>query len=111
MGNTLLSALNDATIDRELLAIQKAYLAGLLSPQKSQYGLNHGYYGRPGYGLGMSYPGSLLGSPLLPNSAFGPGSPARHDEFKSNKTKCFELSEIAGHVVEFSADQFGSRFY
>ncbi|AES99404.2 putative nucleic acid binding NABP, pumilio domain-containing protein [Medicago truncatula] len=32
------------------------------------------------------------------------------DEFKSNKTKCFELSEIAGHVVEFSADQYGSRF-
>ncbi|KAJ0747549.1 putative armadillo-like helical, pumilio domain-containing protein [Helianthus annuus] len=59
MGNTLLSVLNDAIIDRELLAIQKAYLA---------------------------------------------------DEFKSNKTKCFELSEIAGHVVEFSADQFGSRF-
>ncbi|KAI7730863.1 hypothetical protein M8C21_013477 [Ambrosia artemisiifolia] len=130
-----MSALNDATIDRELLAIQKAYLAGLLSPQKSQYGLNHGYYGSPTYGLGMSYPGSPLGSPLLPNSAFGPGSPARHsdrslrfpsgirnlvvgesfassllDEFKSNKTKCFELSEIAGHVVEFSADQFGSRF-
>ncbi|KAI7757765.1 hypothetical protein M8C21_008993 [Ambrosia artemisiifolia] len=130
-----ISALNDATIDRELLAIQKAYLAGLLSPQKSQYGLNHGYYGSPTYGLGMSYPGSPLGSPLLPNSAFGPGSPARHgdrslrfpsgirnlvvgesfassllDEFKSNKTKCFELSEIAGHVVEFSADQFGSRF-
>lgn len=23
------------------------------------------------------------------------------DEFKSNKTKCFELSEISGHVVEF----------
>lgn len=62
------------------------------------------------------------------------------EEFKSNKTKCFELSEIAGHVVEFryvlrkhfivdycfttnsevafcgfiyfmsSADQYGSRF-
>ncbi|KAK6933155.1 Nucleic acid binding NABP [Dillenia turbinata] len=32
------------------------------------------------------------------------------DEFKSNKTRCFELSEIAGHVVEFSADQYGSRF-
>ncbi|KAK1415547.1 hypothetical protein QVD17_31330 [Tagetes erecta] len=124
------SALNDATIDRELLAIQKAYLAGLLSPQKSQYG----YYGNPGYGLGMSYPGSPLSSPLLPNSAIGLGSPSRHgdrtlrfssgirnfvgesfassllDEFKSNKTKCFELSEIVGHVVEFSADQFGSRF-
>ncbi|CAJ1970918.1 unnamed protein product [Sphenostylis stenocarpa] len=32
------------------------------------------------------------------------------DEFKSNKTKCFELAEISGHVVEFSADQYGSRF-
>ncbi|THU52496.1 hypothetical protein C4D60_Mb10t04580 [Musa balbisiana] len=32
------------------------------------------------------------------------------DEFKSNKTRCFELAEIAGHVVEFSADQYGSRF-
>ncbi|KAM7492018.1 hypothetical protein LguiA_034939 [Lonicera macranthoides] len=32
------------------------------------------------------------------------------DEFKSNKTRCFELSEIGGHVVEFSADQYGSRF-
>ncbi|XAR60637.1 hypothetical protein NMG60_11034091 [Bertholletia excelsa] len=32
------------------------------------------------------------------------------EEFKNNKTKCFELSEIAGHVVEFSADQYGSRF-
>jgi pumilio RNA-binding family len=32
------------------------------------------------------------------------------EEFKNNKTKCFELSEISGHVVEFSADQYGSRF-
>ncbi|KAF7823717.1 pumilio-like protein 2-like [Senna tora] len=32
------------------------------------------------------------------------------EEFKSSKTKCFELSEISGHVVEFSADQYGSRF-
>ncbi|GJT44361.1 pumilio homolog 2-like protein [Tanacetum coccineum] len=32
------------------------------------------------------------------------------EEFKSNKTKSFELAEIAGHVVEFSADQYGSRF-
>ncbi|KAI4342461.1 hypothetical protein MLD38_027088 [Melastoma candidum] len=32
------------------------------------------------------------------------------EEFKSNKTKCFELSDINGHVVEFSADQYGSRF-
>ncbi|KAD3068224.1 hypothetical protein R6Q59_017831 [Mikania micrantha] len=32
------------------------------------------------------------------------------EEFKSNKTKSFELSDINGHVVEFSADQYGSRF-
>ncbi|XP_042511378.1 pumilio homolog 4-like isoform X2 [Macadamia integrifolia] len=31
------------------------------------------------------------------------------EEFKNNKTS-FELSEISGHVVEFSADQYGSRF-
>ncbi|KAJ4969975.1 hypothetical protein NE237_003074 [Protea cynaroides] len=141
----------------DLLELQKAYLGALLSPQKSPYGirflgksgnLNPGYYGNPPYGLGMSYPGSPLASPVLPNSPVGPGSPIRHErnmryppglrnfgggvmgswhsegagsmdesfasslleEFKSNKTKCFELSEIAGHVVEFSADQYGSRF-
>ncbi|CAO2817110.1 unnamed protein product [Amaranthus hypochondriacus] len=152
-----LAALNDPSIDggnsyMDILALQKAYL-GLLSPQKSDRpylgksaGLNHGYYGNPGFGIGTGYAGNHLGSSLLPNS---PGSPLRHgernmrlssgmrnlaagmmgnwgsetgsfmensfvssllDEFKSNKTKCFELSEIAGHVVEFSADQYGSRF-
>ncbi|KAK6137923.1 hypothetical protein DH2020_028336 [Rehmannia glutinosa] len=29
---------------------------------------------------------------------------------KNNKTKSLELSDIVGHVVEFSTDQFGSRF-
>ncbi|XP_059628106.1 pumilio homolog 1-like [Cornus florida] len=160
------AALNDPSMDNEhinnpymdLLEVQKAYLGALLSPQKSQYGLpylsksgslNHGYYGNPAFGLGMSYPGSPLAGPFLPNSPIGSGSPVRHgernmrfpsgmknlaggvmgawhseaggnlhesfapsllDEFKSNKTRCFELSEIAGHVVEFSADQYGSRF-
>ncbi|KAJ7547820.1 hypothetical protein O6H91_08G105300 [Diphasiastrum complanatum] len=32
------------------------------------------------------------------------------EEFKNNKTRRFELSDISGHVVEFSADQHGSRF-
>ncbi|XP_058181777.1 pumilio homolog 1-like isoform X1 [Rhododendron vialii] len=98
--------------------------------------LNQNYYGNPAFGLGMSYPSSPLAGTLLPNSPFGSGSPVRHgergmrfpsdhfasslldghfassllDEFKSNKTKFFELSEISGHVVEFSADQYGSRF-
>ncbi|XP_022847039.1 pumilio homolog 2-like isoform X2 [Olea europaea var. sylvestris] len=120
--------------------------------QKSQYGVNlgsknsysspHGYYGNPAFGVGLSYPGSPLANPALPNSPMGPGSPMGHgefnmrypggmrniaggvmrpymentfassllEEFKSNKTKFFELSDIAGHVVEFSADQYGSRF-
>ncbi|CAI9092501.1 OLC1v1027756C1 [Oldenlandia corymbosa var. corymbosa] len=159
------AALNDAIFDRdsgnsfmELLELQKSQLETLLLHQKSQYGLsyngkpnssNHGYYGNPGYGLGMPYNGNPLVGQLLPNSPVGMSSPMRHgernmrfpsgmrnfngnipgswnldlgssleesfplsllDQFKSNKTKCFELSEIAGHVVEFSADQYGSRF-
>ncbi|XP_072975580.1 pumilio homolog 2-like [Typha angustifolia] len=138
----------------DLLGIQKAYIETLLQPQK-QYGmpllnkstgLNHGYYGNSGYGMGLSYPGNPLVSPVA--SSAGPGSPLRlgernlrsssfrnlgggvmsswHsestgnmderfpssllEEFKCNKTRCFELAEIAGHVVEFSADQYGSRF-
>lgn len=159
------AALNNPQLDREslgnsymgILELQKSYLESLLLHQKSQYGLpypgkpgslNHGYYGNPGFGLGMSYPGSPLVGPMLSNSPIGSGSPVRHgernmrfpsggrslanvmgtwhlehgtgleenfassllDQFKSNKTKCFELSEIGGHVVEFSADQYGSRF-
>ncbi|KAL2541598.1 Pumilio2 [Abeliophyllum distichum] len=132
----------------ELLGLQKPYLEALL--QKSQYGLafgktgnlNHGFYGNPEFAPGMSYPGSPMGEPVIPNLPFGSGSPVWHGEqiihfpsglrnipgsfvggnleesfapsllyeFKSNKTKCFELAEIAGHVVEFSADQYGSRF-
>ncbi|WOG95765.1 hypothetical protein DCAR_0415092 [Daucus carota subsp. sativus] len=139
--------------------LQKAYLGSLLSPQKSQYGASlggkasasnlHGFYGNPALGIGLSYPGSPLASPLIPNSPVGPGSPIRHgdvnmrfplgtrhlaaggimgpwhlnsgsventfassllEEFKSNKARSFELLEITGHVVEFSADQYGSRF-
>ncbi|KAI5603438.1 hypothetical protein BDE02_01G219000 [Populus trichocarpa] len=162
---TQLSAINDPSLDRNYLGnsylnfleIQKAY--GLLSSQKSQYGVplggksgsstHHGYFGNPAFGVGMPYPGSPLASPVIPNSPVGPASPLRHnelnmrfpsgmrnlaggimghwpldagcnmdenyapsllEEFKSNKTKCLELSEIVGHVVEFSADQYGSRF-
>ncbi|KAI3873672.1 hypothetical protein MKX03_021057 [Papaver bracteatum] len=32
------------------------------------------------------------------------------DELKSSKSRKFELSDIAGRIVEFSADQHGSRF-
>lgn len=147
------SGFNDSPIDNnylgnsymDLLGFQKSYLGGVHSPQKSQFGMsfmgksggmNHGYFGNPALGLGMPF----LGSPVLPGSPMGQGSPIRHsernmrfnsgirglsggmmspwrsdstsnveesfassllEEFKSNKTKCFELSDIAGHVVEF----------
>ncbi|KAL1829088.1 hypothetical protein ACET3Z_007500 [Daucus carota] len=157
------ASINDPSVERSYLdnsyldLLQKAYLGSLLSPQKSQYGISlgsktagpHGYYGNPAYGVGLSYPGSPLASPVLPHSPVGPGSPIRHsdvnkrfhsgmrnlagggimgpwhldasnmehsfassllEEFKSNKTRCFELLDITGHVVEFSADQYGSRF-
>ncbi|KVI09697.1 Armadillo-like helical [Cynara cardunculus var. scolymus] len=32
------------------------------------------------------------------------------DELKNNKTKSFELSDVVDHVIEFSTDQYGSRF-
>ncbi|GAA0181269.1 RNA metabolism protein [Lithospermum erythrorhizon] len=157
-----IAALNDLAADRNYMdnsyvdLLQKAYAGARLSPQKSQYNLPfggknissnyHGYYGNPSYGLGMSYMGSPLASPVVPTSPVGPGSPMQHnnfntrfsggvrnlaggvmgpwqlngtdnsfassllEEFKSNKTRSFELSEIVGHVVEFSADQYGSRF-
>ncbi|MCD7452356.1 hypothetical protein HAX54_016284 [Datura stramonium] len=55
-------------------------------------GVMGAWHSDSGSNLGESFASSLL------------------DEFKSNKSKCFELSEIGGHVVEFSADQYGSRF-
>ncbi|XP_010922284.1 pumilio homolog 2 [Elaeis guineensis] len=57
-------------------------------------------------------PGSVMGSwHCGPTGSMDENFPSSLlDEFKSNKTRCFELAEIAGHVVEFSADQYGSRF-
>ncbi|KAG5238246.1 pumilio [Salix suchowensis] len=133
-ATTQLAAINDPSVDRSYLGnsylnyleIQKAY--GFLSSQKSQYGgplggksgssNHHGYFGNPAFGVGMFIPWKSLASPVIPNSPVGPGrcsidesfASSLLDEFKSNKTKSLELSEIAGHVVEFSADQYGSRF-
>ncbi|XP_022765407.1 pumilio homolog 4-like isoform X2 [Durio zibethinus] len=102
-------------------------------------GLNHGYYGNPSYGLGMPYAGNPLANFVLPsigsgsiqndrahfNSMMRSSTGAWHsdisnsvdgryissllDEFK-NKARSFELVDIVHHVVEFSTDQYGSRF-
>lgn len=149
--------INDPYLDTNYLGnpymdlLQKAYLGSVLSPQKSQYGgpigtksggsNHHGYYGTAAYGVGLSYPGSPLASPVMPNSPVGlnmryptgmrnlgggvmgpwhlqSGSNLEDsfassllEEFKSNKAKCFELSEIAGHVVEFRCVLFVFFFF
>uniref|UniRef100_A0A1D1XJT8 Pumilio 4 n=1 Tax=Anthurium amnicola TaxID=1678845 RepID=A0A1D1XJT8_9ARAE len=55
--------------------------------------------------------GGSMGSWNAENSVTGDGfASSLLEEFKSNKTRIFELSDIVDHVVEFSADQHGSRF-
>ncbi|KAF9589245.1 hypothetical protein IFM89_021124 [Coptis chinensis] len=93
-------------------------------------GLNHSCYGNPPFGLRMSYPRILdspvgLGSPLRHNErnmyfsfwneelilrCHGIMAPEYDldksfvslilEEFKTTKTKCFELPEVEGHVVK-----------
>ncbi|KAL1545129.1 pumilio 2-like [Salvia divinorum] len=67
--------------------------------------IRHGDFNRYPGGL-RNATGSIIG-PWHLDPSF---SSSLLEEFKSNKARCFELSEITGHVVEFSADQYGSRF-
>lgn len=56
----------------------------------SRGGNNNHRKNAPDYGMGLR-------SPLL-------------EEFRGNKQKKYDISDIYGHVVEFSGDQYGSRF-
>ncbi|KAF2311877.1 hypothetical protein GH714_027091 [Hevea brasiliensis] len=115
-----LAALNDPSVDRNylgnymnLLELQNAHVGALFSSQKSHYGVpmggksgvsNHrGYYGNPAFGVGLSYPGRGIMAMAQDGGVNMDESFASSllEEFKSNKTKCLEFSEIAGHVVEF----------
>ncbi|EPS59544.1 hypothetical protein M569_15260, partial [Genlisea aurea] len=40
----------------------------------------------------------------------GPNSYSYLEELKSGKGQRLELSDIMGHIIEFSVDQHGSRF-
>lgn len=56
-------------------------------------------------------PGGSMGSWNVDNGLMGNGyGSSLLEEFKTNKTRSFELLDIVGHVVEFSSDQYGSRF-
>ncbi|CAN6245601.1 unnamed protein product [Urochloa humidicola] len=55
--------------------------------------------------------GGSMGSWNLENGLMDNGyGSSLLEEFKTNKTRSFELLDITGHVVEFSSDQYGSRF-
>ncbi|OWM70036.1 hypothetical protein CDL15_Pgr025885 [Punica granatum] len=140
IGNSYanLLGLQKAYFDALLLSQKSPYGNPYLG--KSGGFMNNGYNNvNLGCAMGMSYPGSppFPNSPMRQseqnlrcqsgprnlNGAFFGGwnpdagvgldenfVPSLLDEFKNNKAKCFELSEIVGHVVEFSADQYGSRF-
>ncbi|KAL2557512.1 Pumilio-like protein 1 [Forsythia ovata] len=71
--------------------------------------MRHGEFNMRFPGGARNVAGGMMGSWHLDNLENRFAS-SLLEEFKSNKTKCFELSEILGHVVEFSADQYGSRF-
>ncbi|GMI86260.1 pumilio 4 [Hibiscus trionum] len=59
---------------------------------------------------------SMMRSPIgswhsdIGNSVDGRYASSLLEEFKNNKTRSFELLDIVDHVVEFSTDQYGSRF-
>ncbi|GAB2276790.1 hypothetical protein Dimus_011505 [Dionaea muscipula] len=102
------------------------------------YDLNHGYYDIPAHNIGLQCQWASVANslqcgasqnprfwynPSLRSSMGGSSQPWHSEfdtstsldstlleEFKSNKTRSFELSDIIGHVVDFSTDQCGSRF-
>lgn len=130
LGNSFLNPLEmQKAYLGSLVSPQKSIYSVPLSG-KTAGSNHHGFYTNQAFGSGVSYPGSPLANHLISGSPMGPGSPMRHndfmrarnlpgwqfdggynmnesfassllEEFKNNKTKCFELSEIAGHVVEF----------
>ena len=70
---------------------------------------------QPGGGFGGFQPGNGGGHlGLKRSSAAGGFAPVIRsetlDNFRSDKSRLWELSEIKGHVVEFTADQFASRW-
>ncbi|KAI3809210.1 hypothetical protein L1987_25180 [Smallanthus sonchifolius] len=119
----------------DMQVLHKIYLEALLAQHNQQYGsmhfgrsgsLNH-IYGNPIYGHGMPYHENLVekARPLSQQERIMQFAPSSRnsvgeisfdrryvssllDELKNNKS--FELSDVVDHVIEFSTDQYGSRF-
>jgi len=67
-----------------------------------------------GHGAGSNMSQSSPSSPQNGSNGSGGGSNSPRsnilEEFRSNKSKKYELLDIVGYIVEFSGDQHGSRF-
>ncbi|XP_009334572.2 pumilio homolog 6, chloroplastic-like [Pyrus x bretschneideri] len=104
---------------------------GNLNPQRGGSVTSNYFGSAPNVGILMQYPTPPLTSPVSPVPPIGSGRntglyawPGHRgfesyddpkiynflEELKSGKGRRFELSDITGHIVEFSADQHGSRF-
>ncbi|CAH8318318.1 unnamed protein product [Eruca vesicaria subsp. sativa] len=105
---------------------EQKFVRGIRGPSNFNMGRMGGlnYYGvQPSMGVMVQYLPTQPGAPLSPASV--PYVEAYHgwqpqgngprlcnflEELKSGKGRRFGLSDITGHIVEFSADQHGSRF-
>ncbi|XP_050384760.1 pumilio homolog 4 [Argentina anserina] len=99
---------NFGTLHGELEGIQKAYLKAILAQaqRKQQYempllnksgGFNHGYFGNPSYGLGMTYPGISVAN------SFGSGSSMFQNE-KISRFNSMMRSSMAASVGTWHSD-------
>mmetsp|Transcript_13139 Transcript_13139/g.37289 ORF Transcript_13139/g.37289 Transcript_13139/m.37289 type:complete len:688 (+) Transcript_13139:582-2645(+) len=81
---------------------------------KSKYGREgrRGYYHGDGPGSGgrAGYSQDAVGGGKGDKPAMNPHCSALLEEFRNNKNRKFGLQDIKGCVVEFSRDQYGSRF-
>ncbi|CAL1387030.1 unnamed protein product [Linum trigynum] len=101
----------------DLNDIQRAYLELMLAQQQQEYDLplSRNLHNERVAHFASMMRSSMGGSIGSWHSDIGGNGERRYgssllDEFKSNKTRSFELLDIVGHVVEFSTDQYGSRF-
>lgn len=136
-GHGDLRGLQKAYIEALLAQQKQQYESSLFGKSDSS---NHQYVGNPAFDLGMSYQGNPVANSVLPSFGSQPLSQNERtthiastpkssvggstgsssvdgrvpssllEELKNSKTKSFELSDVVDHVIEFSMDQYGSRF-
>ncbi|GFP91849.1 pumilio homolog 4 [Phtheirospermum japonicum] len=112
----------------DLRALERAYLEVLILQRRQQQyealfsqkpdSVNHhpcaASHQNPRVGLRLQKEKSTPNLRSLKGESSGSNAKGKFESLlevlKTNKTKSLELTDIIGHVVEFSMDQFGSRF-